>query len=120
MMLIVSRVCAEFHDQHGNPVFRITPAMLGGFIQMPEEVKEDLLFHQLVRDGSITYARTDADRIRLENDPMANTNADGSEIRDTVTEPRPKSAKSAKAKESKVEEPMAGSAASASGDAGVK
>ena len=80
-MLILSRVCAEFHDKSGAVIHRITPAMLGLFHDAPEALKGDLLFEMLVADGSIKRpedAKTDRN---LEQDPMKGATADGKEIK---------------------------------------
>ena len=41
-MLILSRVCAEFHDKSGAVIHRITPDMIGLFIDAPEAIRQDL------------------------------------------------------------------------------
>ena len=79
-MLILSRVCAEFHDKSGAVIHRITPAMVGLFHDAPDAIRGDLLFDMLLKDGSIKTP-DDAKKDRnLENDPMAGAMADGREI----------------------------------------
>ena len=76
-MLIVPYVCAEFRDQSGNSLFRITADMLRSMQTVPDEIKQDLLFDLLVRDGSIKTPETEAQKKLLEQDPMIGMNADG-------------------------------------------
>ena len=52
-MLIIPYVCADFRDKKGNPIFRITADMLRTMQDVPEAIKQDLLFDMLVQDGSI-------------------------------------------------------------------
>ena len=60
-MKILSRVCAEFCDKNGNPVYRITPAdRLVYKDDAPEAIRGDLLFQMLVADGSANCARREA------------------------------------------------------------
>lgn len=76
-MLIIPYVCADFHDKKGNPIFRITADMLRTMQDVPEAIKQDLLFDMLVQDGSIKTPETVAQRKLLEQDPMIGMNADG-------------------------------------------
>ena len=78
-MLIIPYVCADFHDKAGNPIFRITGDMLRIMVDVPEAIKQDLLFDMLVADGSIKTPETAAQRKLLEQDPMIGMNADGKE-----------------------------------------
>ncbi len=68
-MLILSRVCAEFHDDAGTVLFTIQPSMLNTFIQAPESIKQDPLFDMLLSDGSREAPVDKATRTKLENDP---------------------------------------------------
>ncbi len=79
-MLILSRVCAEFHDRNGAVIHRITPAMLGLFHDAPDVLKGDRLFEMLVADGSIKRPEDAREDRNLEQDPMAGAYADGREI----------------------------------------
>ena len=79
-MLILSRVCAEFHDQSGAVIHRITPAMLGLFHDAPDALRGDLLFEMLVSDGSIKRPEDAKKDRNLEQDPMKDAAADGKEI----------------------------------------
>ena len=76
-MLIICHVCAEFHNKTGETIFSVTPETLNGFINAPDEIREDPLFGMLAADGSLE-AITDAKQKRtLEKDPDAGINADG-------------------------------------------
>ena len=68
-MLIIPYVCAEFRDVSGNPIFRITPAMRGTMITVPETIKQDILFDMLVNEGSLETPTSKAEQKKLENDP---------------------------------------------------
>ena len=76
-MLIIPYVCADFRDKKGNPIFRITADMLRTMQDVPEAIKQDLLFDMLVQDGSIKTPETVAQRKLLEQDPMIGMNAEG-------------------------------------------
>ena len=52
-MMILSRVCAQFHNAKGETVFTVTPALRNLFTEAPEEIREDPLFRLLIRDGSL-------------------------------------------------------------------
>ena len=68
-MLILSRVCAEFHDKSGAVLFAIRPADRMSFIEAPESIRQDPLFDMLLRDGSLETPTSKADQKKLENDP---------------------------------------------------
>ena len=76
-MLIIPYVCADFRDKKGNPIFRITADMLRTMQDVPEAIKQDLLFDMLVQDGSIKTPEMVAQRKLLEQDPMIGMNAEG-------------------------------------------
>ena len=76
-MLIIPYVCADFRDKNGNPIFRITADMLRTMQDVPEAIKQDLLFDMLVQDGSIKTPETVAQRKLLEQDPMIGMTAEG-------------------------------------------
>ncbi len=76
-MLIIPYVCAEFRDVSGNPIFRITPAMRGTMITVPEAIRQDILFDMLVADGSIKVPETAAQKKTLEQDPIVGVTAEG-------------------------------------------
>ena len=103
-MLIIPYVCADFRDKKGNPIFRITADMLRTMQDVPEAIKQDLLFDMLVQDGSIKTPETVAQRKLLEQDPMIGMNADG---RSAEKAEKPMKETEAKA-ETKAEEKPAG------------
>ena len=77
-MKILSRVCADFHDQKGNVIYRIRPAdRLAYKDDAPEAIRDDLLFKMLVDDGSIEVVETVAQKKAIEQDPTAGMTADG-------------------------------------------
>ena len=79
-MLIMSRVCAEFHDRNGLVIHRITPAMIGLYLDAPDAIQEDLLYKLLLADGSIKKPEDAKKDRNLEQDPMAGATADGKDI----------------------------------------
>ena len=95
-MLIVPYVCAEFHDRSGNVLFTITPDMLRGMQEVPESIKQDLLFDMLVKDGSIKTPETAAQKKLLEQDPMIGMNAEGKRVKETSAEAEADAGKTAK------------------------
>ena len=68
-MLLLSRVCAEFHDRTGAAVFTVTPRSRLTFVEAPESIREDPLFEMLLNDRSIEVTEEKARRKQLENDP---------------------------------------------------
>ena len=68
-MLMLSRVCAEFHNKAGETVFTVTPAMRLTFQEAPESIREDPLFTMLLNDHSIEVTDDSIRRKQLENDP---------------------------------------------------
>ena len=76
-MLIIPYVCADFRDKSGNTIFRITPDMIRTMQEVPEAIKQDLLFDMLVADGSIKTPETAAQRKLLEQEPMLGMTASG-------------------------------------------
>ena len=84
-MLILSRVCAEFHNAAGRTVFTVTPANLLSFLEAPEEIQEDPLFRMLLRDGSLEAVRSVQERRQLEADPAAGTTAEGKKASPAVS-----------------------------------
>ncbi len=76
-MFIIPYVCAEFRDRSGNRIHRITPDMRGCLTEVPDAVRQDLLFGMLVEDGSIKVPQNDSQKKVLEQDPMVGVAADG-------------------------------------------
>ena len=77
-MLILSRVCAEFHDRTGRTLFSIRPSMLLTFLEAPDEIWSDPLFDLLVRDGSLEAVESVSRKRELENNPSDGAAPDGS------------------------------------------
>ena len=76
-MLILSRVCAEFHDRAGKVLFTIYPHQRYSFLDAPENIREDPLFGMLLADGSLEAVRSVEQLRTLEPDPLADTTAEG-------------------------------------------
>ena len=95
-MLIIPYVCAEFHDRSGTVIHRITPTMRGTMVEVPESIKQDVLFTMLVKDGSIKTPETSAQKKTLEKDPMVGVTAEGRSAVITGGEKPAKSVKAAK------------------------
>ena len=83
-MLMLSRVCAEFHDRTGAVLFNIRPVSLNRFIDAPESIRQDPLFDMLVRDGSIQANVTPAEKKILENNPDAELPAKSTEKKEAA------------------------------------
>ncbi len=79
-MMILSRVCAQFHNARGETLLTVTPAMRNIFTDAPETIREDPLFDLLVADGSMEVAVTAGRKKLLENDPMKGADASGRKI----------------------------------------
>ena len=86
-MLILSRVCADFHDSHGHLLFSVTPATRNTFINAPDTIREDPLFDLLCTDGSLEAGITQAQQRQMENDPDAGHDASGKLIPPETSEP---------------------------------
>ena len=76
-MLILSRVCADFHNRKGELVHRVTPAARLTFHEAPESIREDPLFQMLVDEGSLEAAATPVRKKQLEADPLEGADASG-------------------------------------------
>ena len=76
-MLIIAHVCADFVDRKGVTLFRIKPEMLRTFLEVPDAVRDTLMFQFLLRDGSIKVPETKAEKKKLEQDPAENMAPDG-------------------------------------------
>ncbi len=112
-MLIVPRVCAEFHSPTGEILFTVRPHMLGSIVEAPETIRQDLLFQMLVNDGSLKAVESAAEKRAMENDPMAGVAADGRSEADAAiaSAKASKSAKSTKADKTEKSEAPASAAA---------
>ena len=80
-MLVLSRVCAEFHNAKGEVVFAVTPAIRNLFVEAPDSIREDILFRLLINDGSLEAAVPEARRKMLEQEPTAGTDASGKMVK---------------------------------------
>ena len=103
-MLILSRVCAEFHDASGAVLFTVTPETRLTFQEAPEAIRQDPLFHMLLNDGSLELPTTKEKQKQLENDPMKKPGKTGSakeEPAETAEMPAPKEADASGAKAKK-------------------
>ena len=80
-MLILSRVCADFHDRSGAVIHRVTPENRLTFHEAPEGIREDPLFRMLVDEGSLEAAVTAVQKRKLEAEPLRGTDATGKKVR---------------------------------------
>ena len=96
-MLILSRVCAEFHDNAGTVLFKIGPADRMNFIDAPESIKQDPLYGMLLNDGSLEAPVDKAAQKKLENDPEKAESAKA-EPAETAGQPAQKEANASGAK----------------------
>ena len=69
-MLILPRVCAEFHDPAGQTIFTIRRQDLLSFLEAPEAIQSDPLFQLMLKDGSLEAVRSVEQRRELEADPV--------------------------------------------------
>jgi hypothetical protein len=69
-MLILSRVCAEFHDASGAVLFTVTPETRLTFQEAPEAIRQDPLFNLLRNDHSIEVSDDGPRKKQLEQDPL--------------------------------------------------
>ena len=77
-MKILSRVCAEFRNKHGDKIYTITPGNLLVLLdKVPDEIREDPLFRMLLADKSIEVIETDEQQKKLESNPTAGFTPDG-------------------------------------------
>ena len=76
-MLIVAYVCAEFRDGKGRVIHRIPAGTRGQLQEVPDEIRQDLLFEMLVKDGSIRVPENEAQKKVLEQNPMVGVSPDG-------------------------------------------
>ena len=76
-MLILSRVCADFHNKKGELIHRVTPLNRLTFHEAPDAIREDPLFRMLVEERSLEAALTPAEKKQLEADPLQGADAAG-------------------------------------------
>ena len=79
-MLVLSRVCAEFHDRTGAVIYRVTPETRLSFREAPEAIRDDPLFRMLISDGSLEATESTAQRKQLEADPLDGIDAAGKKV----------------------------------------
>ena len=75
-ILIICYACANFGPVNGE-WFRITPEMLGQFVEAPEWITETLLFRWMLNDGTVKVAEKHISKEQGENDPYKGVAADG-------------------------------------------
>ena len=80
-MLILSRVCAEFHDAKGNVLYRVTPDTRLAFREAPDAIREDPLFRMLLSDGSLEATVAPERQKTLEAEPLKGTDVAGKKLR---------------------------------------
>jgi hypothetical protein len=97
-MVIMSHVAVEFHDIHGVPVFSVSGTQLHTLVDAPEEIRQDPIFEDLVRDGSVIISENVKERKALEYDPMTGITREGKAERKTVKAPENKAEAKAKPK----------------------
>ena len=77
-MIATFKVCASFHDDKNKEIYKVTKDMLHKYIEdVPEAIRQDLLFNMLVKDGSLVVIDTEAKKKEVENDPLKGVSADG-------------------------------------------
>ena len=75
-MFAVPYACAEFHDAHGNVLYRITADQLRITTEMPESIRQDPLFALMIKDESLRAPDSKLELKILENDPDAKIEKD--------------------------------------------
>ena len=80
-MLIISRVCAEFHHpKTGEKIFAVTPADRLSFLNAPDSIKLDPLYELLRAEGSLEAVVSADQKMRLEGNPMAGFDPSGKRL----------------------------------------
>ena len=102
IMLILSRVCADFHDKTGAVIHRVTQANRLTFHEAPEAIREDPLFDMLIRECSLEAGVTSLQKKALEADPLHGADASGRTARHPKAAAKPSGA--ASRKEEKIDE----------------
>ncbi len=116
-MLILSRVCAEFRDRAGKPIFTISPSGLLSFLEAPEEIRQDPLFDMMLADGSLEAVQSVSHRKALESDPVGSTTAEGK--KPSVNDPAAESGAAAPVKSTRKTARSAASASSGKAEKGA-
>jgi len=84
-MMVVPYVCAEFYDPSGNLIHRIRAHELRSIITIPEAVRQDPLFAQLVKDELLKAPDSKLELMALENDPDAKITKNEKPVKNTKT-----------------------------------
>ena len=85
-MLILSRVCVEFRDSRGTPVFRVTPGDRLSLLEAPEAIREDPIFSLLVAERSLEVVTSEKQAKQLEdllNRTLSDANAISANVEST-------------------------------------
>ncbi len=77
MMLILSRVCVDFHDADHHVIHRVTPANRLTFHEAPDAIRQDPIFQLLVDEGSLEAGVNPARKRKLEAEPQQGSDASG-------------------------------------------
>ena len=86
-MMMLCRVCAEFHDKKGAVLYRVRPDMLNRMmVDVPESIRQDPLFQMLVNDDSLEVVVSAAQKKRLEDDPEVGHDASGKAVKQETAE----------------------------------
>ncbi len=86
-MMMLCRVCAEFHDKKGAVLYRVRPDMLNRMmVDVPESIRQDPLFQMLVNDDSLEVVVSAAQKKRLEDDPGVGHDASGKAVKKETAE----------------------------------
>ena len=102
-MLILSRVCVDFHDAHGNPLFSIKPDQRLTFLEAPDTIQQDPIFQMLLDDGSLEASLNPIRRHQLEQDPVDGAEASGRRHGPMATEAPEKKSSKARPRASKAD-----------------
>ena len=76
-MKILARVCVEFRDHTGMPVFRVNIADRHCILDAPDSIQEDPIFNLLLADHSLEVVSSKDREKVLELDPIQDTDATG-------------------------------------------
>ena len=76
-LIILSHVAVEFHNIHGETIFSVSKEQRKILMEAPEEIREDPIFEDLVKVGSLIVTENAQERKELEYDPTAGITAEG-------------------------------------------
>ena len=80
-MRMICRVAAEFRAPNRELIFEVKPWDRLVILDVPDKIKETLMFRMLLADGAIDVIEKAADQKKLENNPVQGVFADGSKRR---------------------------------------